>query len=325
MSVNDINSNPIGKDTPKEPEGMSRFTLSMWIFVGLGSASTIAASVIYYLHYAQEATQSIIVKGRPFWNKKQTVKANAINSEAWSGSKSVADDELDACTREHLKEAWLDDAALEHASIAAFSDLQLKLLSVGAPPELLQKTASAVQDEIVHAQLCYQQASRYSVQPCSPAPLPVHGSSQIFRWSARSVKLTSMALESLFDGCVNEGVAAELALIAAERCDEKLSKMLTCIAKDETDHARLAWDILAWCHKQGGEIVDKALLKGAERLRKLEAPKLRVAESIDQNQWKRNGQCVNQDQEQAFNKVKAQLLAKLETLLGASKINALAA
>jgi hypothetical protein len=144
--------------------------------------------------------------------------------------------------RARLAEAWLESARLEHASIAAFANLALRLLAHGAPPDLIARTHAAALDEVVHARLTFGLASAYAGQPLGPAR---------FAGAARMTAtgdLAELALETFVDGCIGETVAALEASRAAELArDPVVAAILRRIAADETRHAELAWAIVAWC------------------------------------------------------------------------------
>jgi hypothetical protein len=78
--------------------------------------------------------------------------------------------------------------------------------------------------------------------------------------SARSV--SELARESLIDGCLNEGVSAAVAMASSESArDPAVRDAWATIARDESSHAALAWDILAWCLEQGEPGLGRQLRK----------------------------------------------------------------
>ncbi len=87
--------------------------------------------------------------------------------------------------------------------------------------------------------------------------------------AARAVTATSLAAlaaESLIDGCLLEGVAADVAQQAlAHARDERARAALAVIARDEASHAELAWDVVLWCCDRGGEAVRRRLLAALEK------------------------------------------------------------
>lgn len=149
-----------------------------------------------------------------------------------------------------LARAWLEDALVEHASIASFSRHALELLAVGAPAELVRGAQRAAMDEVVHARLAFEQASRHHAgAPREPGPLDVSAA------PARG-DLLAAARAAAREGCVNETLAAELARQAAERAtDPEAKAALERIAADEAAHAALSWRFVAWAIEAGGDAV----------------------------------------------------------------------
>jgi len=89
-----------------------------------------------------------------------------------------------------------------------------------------------------------------------PGPLP-----ELQRASAvTAISLAELAVESLIDGCLLEGVAAEVAARALIRArDRQARAALAVIARDEASHAALAWDVVHWCCELGGNPVRRRL------------------------------------------------------------------
>ncbi len=140
-----------------------------------------------------------------------------------------------------LARAWLAEAQLEHASVAAFAKLSLQLLAVGAPPELIDAAHAAARDEIAHAKVAFSLASHFGGEAVGPSPVPA--------WAAApSLELSTLLAETLEDGCVGETIAArEAAVAAAHATDATLARALFTIAEDETRHAELAFRVARFC------------------------------------------------------------------------------
>jgi hypothetical protein len=173
--------------------------------------------------------------------------------------------------RAALGELWLLAAHMEHASVAAFSSLSLHLSALGAPPALLVRTHQAALDEIRHAQRCYAIASAYAGRALSAGPIVElqhpgkHG----------GVDLVRLAVGSLVDGCVAEGLASDVARHSAQAAtDPVVRETLAMIADDEAGHAELAWAILQWCIDQHDPAVLGALTDRIARLHQQVTPAL---------------------------------------------------
>lgn len=150
---------------------------------------------------------------------------------------------------------WLDNARDEYESVPAFLQLAAELAVLGAPLDLIRRARVAAMEELEHTQICLAVAG--GPERASDLPVP-----RISRRKALTGRegFQRMALESWFDGCLGEGLAARLA------ADESRShtvagvrKAQARIARDEHNHAELAWDILRWCLRVEPEV--RGLLK----------------------------------------------------------------
>lgn len=201
--------------------------------------------------------------GRPFRVGGRRRQAEPQPGAGWQPSEPAPDEailftalreqvaQLPPSTRDDLAQVWLRDAAEEHASIAAFAQLSLDLLALGAPPQLLTACHQAAQDEVGHATRCYQLASLYADTPLSPQPLPEAGQRGRGH-EPRAQLLLRLAEESLRDGSLNEGWAAELAQRGAATAHPAIAQVLSRIAQDERRHAELGWQVLSYCLAEGG-------------------------------------------------------------------------
>src|SRR5204863_2592314 len=76
----------------------------------------------------------------------------------------------------------------------------------------------------------------------------------------RTLALSRLAVSSLVDGALHEGVSARVIARLAKTCREPgLAAMLREIAADEGRHAAHGWDVVLWCLAEGGRPVEKAL------------------------------------------------------------------
>jgi hypothetical protein len=91
-----------------------------------------------------------------------------------------------------------------------------------------------------------------------------------------------LALESWLDGCLGEGLAAVLETNEARRSsDTRTAAAHAVIARDEHQHAELAWGIVSWCCRRHPSV--RKLLRGA-----LDAPlsaPLRASGDAARRQW----------------------------------------
>jgi hypothetical protein len=142
---------------------------------------------------------------------------------------------------------------MEHASIAAFARFSLQLLSLGAPPELVDACTRALADETAHTRLCFGIASAYAGHALGPGPLDVSG----------SLELTSLAdIVDLViaEGCFGETSAALQALEAgAAARDPAICAAYARIAVDEERHAELAFHFVRWALRRDPIAVSERL------------------------------------------------------------------
>lgn len=136
---------------------------------------------------------------------------------------------------------WANVALAEHASIASFARFALQLLSLGAPPALLQGAISAMADELKHTQLAFGLAQELSGRTFGPTGLDV---SDILQGATAPEGILAAAIH---EGCVEETVSAHLLSAALERAElASVRSVLRELEQDEARHAELAWQFVAW-------------------------------------------------------------------------------
>jgi hypothetical protein len=181
-------------------------------------------------------------RGRAARVDGKPVHATVAARGEWCGDVVPALAALPAETRARLAAVWTEVGRMEHASIASFANLALRLLAAGAPPALIAATHRAALDEVEHARVSFALASSYAGAPVGPGAFA--GAAQLDAGGG----LEALALETFVDGCVGETVAAaEAGWAAGEARDPAVADALRRIAEDETRHAELAWAIVAWC------------------------------------------------------------------------------
>lgn len=213
---------------------------------------------------------TLCIGGRPFGTSDAPVVAACSTGPDWlapSVARTIingdADHELCAGQREALAAAWIRDGLYEHASIASFARFGAELLALGAPARLVAASSAAARDEVRHAQLCFGLAARFAAAPPRPAGLPLPT-----QLTQRNGDPAATALAVFEDGCLNESVAACMAADAAEACRDPATRAtLEEIARDEAEHARLAWATLRWLLDGYGEAVAGPLRRRVAQLR----------------------------------------------------------
>jgi hypothetical protein len=197
---------------------------------------------------ARYCSPAICAIGRPFLVAGDERLASAVARCDWypaAGVGSWVAAAPSAELREAIRRGWLEQALMEHASVAAFARFSLQLLALGAPAELCSQAARAMQDEIDHARACFDHARRHSDGDVGPGPLDMTG-------ALDATDLQAIVLGTIAEGCIGETLAAIEAAEALAHCeDEAARSTLARIAEDETRHSELAWRFVAWALETG--------------------------------------------------------------------------
>jgi hypothetical protein len=185
--------------------------------------------------------------GRPLRIDGKNVGATLGPGSRWaSGPRPIIDD-LDAVTREALGRMWLHDAIKEHGSVPAFAQVTWDLAALGAPAELLVRAQRSALQEIDHAQRCFAVSETYLGKTIGIGPIAQATGGQRRRGGIVRCA-TRLALETLEDGCLIEDLNADFAARAhALAVDPAMRSLTEIIAREEREHADLAWDILRFC------------------------------------------------------------------------------
>jgi len=177
-------------------------------------------------------------------------------SEGTTGALSVGNATNDG----DLGAEWTRNALGEHASVASFAAFSIALMSNQAPSDLVEDAFKAALDEVRHAKISFDIASKLVGKELGPGPLPP--SSIEFR---RDMEALAVAVAR--EGCVDETLSALAAAAECERIDDVLEHGATrgtkyhgvadnvlswirdelkTIALDEGNHSALAWRTLRW-------------------------------------------------------------------------------
>jgi hypothetical protein len=131
-------------------------------------------------------------------------------------------------------------AALEAASVRSFRRLRSELGWLGAPRSLLRACGRAARDEARHARVLSALARREGGRVGAAREEPL---------APRS--LEELATENAVEGCVNETFGALLAQWqATHAAGNDVRGVLVHVARDETQHAALAWSMAAWLEQR---------------------------------------------------------------------------
>lgn len=127
-------------------------------------------------------------------------------------------------------------AKLEAASVPAFEQLTSELLLHRAPPPLVRAAIQARDDEVRHARVMARHARSYGGHPHPPT---------VVRTPPRS--LAAVAGDNAIEGCIRETFGALVATVQARRArTPRLRRSFARIARDETRHAALSWELDRW-------------------------------------------------------------------------------
>lgn len=194
--------------------------------------------------------------GRPYIAEDRVRVASITDTDAWLAAIDVPSlGELDAAQRAALAEFWTTAALSEHSSVAGFHRFALDLLAHGAPPELVMRAQRAAIEELEHARACFGLASAYAGRAIGPGPMPLGSTAPV------ASTLAELAVWTVHEGCVGETVAAWLASEIHEHAqDPAVREVMAKIAREEAEHAELAWATLRWAMAAGGEEVRRAIV-----------------------------------------------------------------
>jgi hypothetical protein len=198
--------------------------------------------------------QVLLCGGRPFVVDGAPRVADLAARSDWLAAMPAPADALDPEARRVVADRWARTGLDEHASIASFARFALDLLAVGAPADLLRAAQQAMGDEVRHAELCFALASAYAGQPVGPGPLAIAGE------APERADLALIVAAAVREGCVGETVAAyEAARARDEATDPAVRAALDEIARDEAEHAALAYRFVAWALRRGDASVRDAV------------------------------------------------------------------
>lgn len=171
----------------------------------------------------------------------------------------LSNEGVDDATRTALAGQWRENGRTEHASVAAFARLTLDLMALGAPPVLVAGAQRDALDEIRHAELCFALARAIDGKNESPSSFPEAARARTLS-RIRNVALAELAVDSLIDGALHEGVSARIvAKLARRAADPSIRAILKQIAADEGRHSAHGWEVVKFCLAEGGAPVAHAL------------------------------------------------------------------
>jgi hypothetical protein len=217
-----------------------------------------------------------------------------------------------ADVRGALAAQWRENGRTEHASVAAFARLTLDLMALGAPPRLLQDAQRDAQDEIRHAELCFSLARGLDGRSERPSAFPQAARARTLS-RFRTLALAQLAVNSLVDGALHEGVSARVIAQLVRRCEHpEIRAVLKELAADEGRHCAHGWDVVEWCLAEGGWVVQRALAGALRTLPKtLRSP---LPEEASAGGWERYGIHGHALEAEQYGRARAELVRRVEGL-----------
>jgi hypothetical protein len=209
---------------------------------------------------------------------------------------------------------WRENGRTEHASVAAFARLTLDLMALGAPPALVAAANRDALDEIRHTELCFSLARALDGKGESPGAFPEASRARTLP-ASRTLALAALAVDSLVDGALHEGVSARVIGRLVRRCEQpQIRAVLKEIAADEGRHAAHGWDVVAWCLTEGGSAVADALRGALAALpREARSP---LPEGAWDGGWERLGIHGHALEAEELAAARAALVRRVERMLG---------
>jgi len=259
------------------------FTFPKDRITSLGNASDAVT-----IDRASEDCHCCICVGRPYIDSSGSMlQASPLittdDTCSWSADASASDcegtEKLSPSQNEILLgNEWTMSALGEHASIASFAAFSIALMTNGAPSDLVRDALEAGLDEVRHANISFEIASKLTGKDVRPGHLPE--SKHAFRHN-----MTELAMAVAKEGCIDETLSALAAAADAEVITNVLmtgiggSKYLNIayptlvwirdelekIALDEGSHSALAWRTLKWVctvDSEACKAVNEAILEG---------------------------------------------------------------
>ncbi len=253
-------------------------------------------------------------RGRQLRRFGQVLLPPVHQDEAWAALPLRAD--VDEPVRSRLAAQWRENGRTEHASVAAFARLTLDLMALGAPPALVGAANRDALDEIRHTELCFSLARAIDGQGASPGPFPEAQRARTLS-PVRTLALAALAVDSLVDGALHEGLSARVVARLAKRCeDPPIRAVLKEIAADEGRHAAHGWEVVEWCLAEAGAPVAHALAGALEALpKKLQSP---MAEEAAGGGWERYGIPGRALEAEELARTRADVVRRVEGLIRAA-------
>jgi hypothetical protein len=291
---------PPRSEPAPEPGVLLVRTLGNLVMAGFGSYVAYLATVGFS-------------RGRQLRRLGKVLLSGLETSSAWASTPFALSRDPARPVPTEVADQWRENGRTEHASVAAFARLTLDLMALGAPPSLIRAANQDALDEIRHTEICFALATAIDGQRVSPAPFPeAQRVSTLPR--SRTLALAKLAVDSLIDGALHEGVSARIIAKLAQRCEvPAITAALREIAADEGRHAAHGWAVVEWCRMAGGGAIEHALLgaiRALPREMRSELPK-----AAADGAWEAWGIHGNQLEADEYQKARANVVARIHHLM----------
>jgi hypothetical protein len=295
---------PLAEISARKSTPMRKLMFAMAVLGGLVMLA-VGACLAFFATYG-------FSRGRQLRRLGRVMLPRVVEGHAWSHTKvSVV---APAPAPADLAAQWRENGRTEHASVAAFARLTLDLVALGAPPHLISASQADAIDEVRHAELCFSLARSLDGRAEDPGPFPAAHRARTLP-PTRTLGLATLAVDSLVDGALHEGVSARVIAKLAKRSDvPAIRGVMKEIAADEGRHSAHGWDVVEWCLHEGKAPVASALL-GA--LRTLPARmRVSVPEAARDGAWEPWGIHGDALAQQEYAEARAALVERVERLVG---------
>lgn len=249
-------------------------------------------------------------RGRQLRRHGRVLLPPVREGDAWADASKALETERGVPTG--VARQWRENGRTEHASVASFARLTLDLMALGAPPALVVAANLDALDEIRHTEACFGLARAIDGQAESPGPFPEAQRAETLP-RQRTLALATLAVTSLVDGALHEGVSARIIAKLARRCEEpSIASVLRQIAADEGRHAAHGWDVVAWCLEEGGSPVARALIGAARVLPR--QMRSNLPEAARSGAWERFGIHGRALELEEYARTRAQVVSRVRVL-----------
>jgi hypothetical protein len=203
-----------------------------------------------------------IVEGRPLrgWHGKVHLARARLGHSRLTDQAALA---LHRDLRRALADFWRLQGETEHSAVVAYQDVARRLAMLDAPDDLVHRSMVAAEQSALACDRCFELAGRYLGRSMEPGrlrrPLRLPRS--------RATERSSIAVETLRDGVLQEAYASRMAAARATRAtDVRSAEVMRLMARDGAAHAAKARDVLAWCLDAGGAPVRAAVRQAVAEL-----------------------------------------------------------